>query len=151
QRERAVTQAIEKRDAENRPVPAKPAISEPTADERQKINSRREQVQYFGRPFLTHAHPVQQIQFEDPEHPVIAEPFARLIADDEFDLRWKTAGLVPRPCWLPGSGDVGLHRGILLHYQVSCNSDTACLGSLNRTNAFPRSTRTVSVVPFAAS
>src|SRR2546427_8625900 len=61
ERERAVTEAVEKRDAENRPVTAKPTIGEPAADEWEKINSRREQVQHFGRPFLAHAHPVHQI------------------------------------------------------------------------------------------
>src|SRR5205809_570587 len=149
--ERAVTEAVEKRDAENRPVTAKPTIGEPAADEWQKIDSRREQVQHLGSSIFSHSHPVQQIQFQDPDHPVIAEPFARLIADDEFDLRRKPASLVRRLCRFRGGGGFGLHRGILLHYHVSCNSDTACRGSFNRTTAFPLSTRTVSAAPIAAS
>ena len=96
ERERAVTEAVEQRDAEDRPVTAKPTIGEPTADEWQKIDSRREQVQHLGGSVFSHSHPVQQIEFEDSEHPVIAEPFARLIADDELDLWRKPAGLVRR-------------------------------------------------------
>jgi len=151
ERECAVTEAVEKRDAENRPVTAKPTIGEPATDEWQKIDSRREQVQHLGGSVFSHSHPVQQIQFEDPEHPVIAEPFARLIADDEFDLWRKPAGLVRGRYHFRGGRGFELHRGILWHYHVSCNSDTACRGSLNFTVAFPFSTGTVSSAPAAAS
>ena len=87
QRQCPVTQAVKKGNAEDRPIAPPKTVRQPAAQQRQKINRRAEQMQNLRRAVRAHLHPVLQIEFEDADHSVIAEPFARFVADDVFDLR----------------------------------------------------------------
>jgi len=88
----AVPQAIEQRDPQNRVVPANQAILQPGPKQRHEIVGEFEEMDDLGGIVVLQAQAAfgghrRDIAGQNPDHAVVAEAFARLVADDELDLR----------------------------------------------------------------
>ena len=89
-KERAVSETIKKRNAQNRPVTPQPSVGHPAADQGQKINRGPKKMIRLRRLGVAHVQLFGHVVDEDASQPVIAETLAGFVADDIFDLRRET-------------------------------------------------------------